>query len=459
MNSNKETETQIHVFSPTEIINRNRKKESGFARLCKDINNKIKKLFHKERDAYSQSPYKSGVKSLWLEFRRKIIGGTLTALMVIAVCFTVNQLEWGLGYEVIVDGQNIGMVTDKQTVYQAMDEVRDCIRVYLGERSAYDKDAVFVRRIVSKKDIADVDDLRNALLANVDSMVEGYGVYIDGELVFGVSSEKAAKLVFDKYMEKYTGDVSDDVTAEFCEDIQVKKEFMSIGMLETPDDALDILEEDTKNPILSVKTVQTITTVEPVPYEVEKVNDGNVYKGRTVVAQKGKDGQANVVSVVTKVNGVASGKKVVKTETVIEPVKQIEKVGTKTPPPSTGSGTFMKPTYGILTSRYGARWSRQHKGIDIGGNIGTPIKAADGGVVTYAGWMSGYGKYVVINHENGYKTAYGHCDSISVAVGDRVSKGEEIARMGNTGRSTGPHLHFEVIKGGEYVNPLEYVGY
>ena len=73
--------------------------------------------------------------------------------------------------------------------------------------------------------------------------------------------------------------------------------------------------------------------------------------------------------------------------------------------------------------------------------------------------MDGYGYYVIIDHENGYQTAYAHCNSIDVAVGDRVTKGEEIAKMGSTGRSTGVHLHFEVKKDGEFVNPLEYVGY
>ncbi len=459
MNSNKETETQIHVFSPTEIINKKKKTTSGFIKLCENIGGKLMGLLHKDKDAYSESPYKKEVKNLWKEFRRRIMGGAVTALVVIAVCFAVNQLEWNLGYEVIVDGQNIGLVTDKQSVYQAIDRVREDIRLYLGEESSYEKEPVFVRRIVAKKDIANAETLRNALLANVDSMVEGYGVYIDGKLAFGVSSSEAADLVFDEYMKKYAGEITGDMSVEFCEIVQVKKEYLSIALFETPDNALKVIENNGSEPLLTVKTIQTVSLTEPVPYTIEKIDDSSLYRGRTVVSQKGQDGTAQVLAVVTKVNGVQTDKQVIKSETVSQPIKQIEKVGTKTPPATTGSGTFMKPTYGSLTSRYGARWNRQHKGIDIGGSYNSPIKAADGGIVTFAGWMDGYGNYVVIDHENGYRTAYGHCASLDVSVGERVTKGEAIAKMGNTGRSTGTHLHFEVIKNGVHVNPLEYVGY
>src|SRR5690606_14471224 len=110
-----------------------------------------------------------------------------------------------------------------------------------------------------------------------------------------------------------------------------------------------------------------------------------------------------------------------------------------------------------LTSRYGMRNGRMYYGLDIAASVGTPIRAADGGKVTYAGWKGSYGYLVEINHENGYVTRYAHCSSINVKVGQRVYKGQVIARVGNTGRSTGPHLHFEVLKNGRHVNPAGYI--
>ena len=121
------------------------------------------------------------------------------------------------------------------------------------------------------------------------------------------------------------------------------------------------------------------------------------------------------------------------------------------------TGVFAMPTRGRFSSGYGSRWGRMHRGIDIAAKTGTPINAADGGKVTFAGRQSGYGYMVEIDHENGYKTRYAHCSKLFVSKGDRVYKGEHIANVGNTGRSTGSHLHFEVLKNGVHVNPSKYV--
>ena len=120
------------------------------------------------------------------------------------------------------------------------------------------------------------------------------------------------------------------------------------------------------------------------------------------------------------------------------------------------TGSFAQPTQGVLTSEFGSRWGRQHNGIDIGNDIGTEILAADSGRVVYAGWMEGYGNYLTIDHGNGFETSYAHCDELVVSEGDCVMQGETIAYMGNTGNSTGPHLHFEIKRDGVFQNPMEY---
>ncbi|MBU0491089.1 MAG: M23 family metallopeptidase [Chloroflexi bacterium] len=121
-----------------------------------------------------------------------------------------------------------------------------------------------------------------------------------------------------------------------------------------------------------------------------------------------------------------------------------------------GTGTFGWPTSGWISQKY---WSG-HQAIDIAGYTGTPIKAADSGFVIKAGWSeSGYGNHVIVDHGNGFKTLYAHFTSYVVNVGDSVKKGQVIGLMGSTGKSTGPHLHFEVIKNGVRRNPLEYLPY
>lgn len=122
-----------------------------------------------------------------------------------------------------------------------------------------------------------------------------------------------------------------------------------------------------------------------------------------------------------------------------------------------GTGQFVYPMNGTFTSPFGMRWGRLHAGIDIAAPIGTPIRAADGGRVAIAGAVSGYGNYTCIQHGNNLSTCYGHQSSIGVSVGQTVKKGQVIGLCGNTGRSTGPHLHFEVRVNGNPVNPMSYL--
>ena len=109
------------------------------------------------------------------------------------------------------------------------------------------------------------------------------------------------------------------------------------------------------------------------------------------------------------------------------------------------------------TSGFGRRWGRAHEGIDMAGPVGTPIHTTGDGVVTFAGWQSGYGNLIKISHELGTETRYGHLSKIGVRVGQRVSQGDVIGAMGNTGRSTGPHLHYEVRVNGRAVNPMSFI--
>ena len=119
-----------------------------------------------------------------------------------------------------------------------------------------------------------------------------------------------------------------------------------------------------------------------------------------------------------------------------------------------GSGRLIWPTSGSLTQGY----KTYHRALDLARAVGTPIKAADNGYVVVAGWSNaGYGNYIVIDHGNGLQTLYGHLSRIFVKPGDVVTTGAVIGNMGNTGNSTGPHLHFEVIKRGIKVNPRSYL--
>lgn len=121
--------------------------------------------------------------------------------------------------------------------------------------------------------------------------------------------------------------------------------------------------------------------------------------------------------------------------------------------------SLIRPTSGVVTSRFGARWGSNHKGLDIGASKGTAIKAAASGTVTVSsyGYNGGYGNYVIISHGNGIQTVYGHCSELKVKVGEKVSQGQVIATVGSTGRSTGNHLHLEIRVNGVAQNPQNYL--
>lgn len=131
--------------------------------------------------------------------------------------------------------------------------------------------------------------------------------------------------------------------------------------------------------------------------------------------------------------------------------------------PVSGSGALIWPVNGVVTSPYGYRThpifgtTIYHSGIDIGVDYGTPVHAADGGVVVEAGWISGYGYAVIIDHGNGLSTLYGHNQELAVSEGQSVSQGQVIAYAGSTGNSTGPHVHFEVRANGDPVDPSAYL--
>lgn len=153
---------------------------------------------------------------------------------------------------------------------------------------------------------------------------------------------------------------------------------------------------------------------------------------------------------------VASAIETAQTE-VQEAVKEMQKIKSAT---LDGVYFAVRPVSGTITSRFGANESirdHTHKGMDIAAPYGTKIVAAAKGKITHSGWMGGYGNLIIITHENGIQTYYGHCSKLYAKVGDEVEAGERIAAVGSTGFSTGNHLHFEIRKNGIQINPQKYL--
>lgn len=232
---------------------------------------------------------------------------------------------------------------------------------------------------------------------------------------------------------------------------------------------------------LKVKVMKTKVTKQLIGYEKVTRESSSMLKGTKKISQNGSYGEKLITTLVTYINGERTYSTVVSERQTKAPVSEITLVGTKSPYSGYygssyssygySSSGFIWPTRGAysLSSGYGYRsasisgWG-YHGGIDIirggGSSAGTPVIAsASGTVITAYAGSTGYGNTVLIDHGNGYQTRYGHMlwGSITVYPGQRVYQGQQIGQIGSTGNSTGPHLHFEILKNGVKQNPLPYI--
>ena len=207
-------------------------------------------------------------------------------------------------------------------------------------------------------------------------------------------------------------------------------------------------------PLVTVTLEQEMKAQSAVPFKTVKKEDSNKVKSVRKVEQAGKAGALETTTRIETQNGKLTFSVTEASRLVQEPVDEIVVVGTKE---GLATGSFMTPTVGRLSSPFGPRWGRFHYGIDLANSTGTNVVAADGGVVTRACMAGSYGNLIIIDHQNGTSTRYAHLSAFNVKVGDVVQKGQSIGKIGSTGRSTGPHLHFEVRVNGVARNPLEFI--
>lgn len=208
--------------------------------------------------------------------------------------------------------------------------------------------------------------------------------------------------------------------------------------------------------------VETVTCL--VEYKTRYVESDEYYTGHTFVQTKGVAGLERVTYDLVMDDGNVEKRRVVSREILIDPVDEIIIVGTCPPPQPVPTGSFDCPVikpYSV-TSNFGEQriefdGDAFHYGVDFSADKGEPIYAADGGTVVYSGYSKSYGLMLKLDHGNGFTTVYAHCSKLLFDVGDKVYKGQQIALVGDTGVTTGAHLHFEIRKNGVYVNPLKFL--
>ncbi len=395
----------------------------------------------------------------------QIFAGSVSLAALLAVF--ISSL---IGYEYSYYGKTLGIAKSQQDVYDTIEVLGDKLSEATGANISLDveRDIEFKKVYGFNLNIDSNDDILNTLTYMKDIQVRAYAVVVDGAELVILEREDLAWSLLDRIQRDYTPYRSDTkyTDVHFEENVGVVEVGVQLGDIWNYEDARNYLETGSvrrsdlidPNPRVHVVSVESVTSYERINYGTRYIQNANLYRDETELVSEGVYGRREVISEVERVNGEEVTRSVVSSTQISDPVDEVMYQGTKAIPAREGTGTFIYPqtTY-TISSRFGMRWGRMHQGVDFAAPTGTKIYASDGGTVTYAGWMAGYGYVIMIDHGGFFETRYAHCSKMLVGVGDKVYQGQNIALVGSTGNSTGPHCHFEVRYKGEPLNPLNYL--
>lgn len=437
-------------------------------------------------------------------------------LAVVALLFVFSShFQYTVALAIEYEGKNLGYIENEKVFDTAANDIES--RVISGDEPFYVNDPpLYHIAFVKKNTVAAVTDFSNTLLQSImgDKVNQACGIYLDGEFLLAVTEEAEIQAYMQNLLKPYLAG-NEDAEVDFLNEVEYRSGLYPIGSIRTFEDATakisskktatfsyTVVKNDTvakvasKNgltkaellqynpdigskmiagkkititkaqPFIQVKVVKVETYTQVIAYTTTIKKDTSHYEGYSYIQTKGRNGERKVTANVIYVDGIEIRREVLTSTTTKNARAEVKVVGTKETPkyaPSVSTygvvvtGKFMWPTEPghISCGWYGYSG---HRGVDLSAKVGTPIYAADGGVVQAVYKKSyGYGYHIIISHGNGYSTLYAHLSKIKVSVGDKVAKGQVIALSGNTGRTTGPHLHFEIRINGVQVNPTPYI--
>ena len=416
--------------------------------------------------------------------------------------------------DVYCEGEYMGMVPSEESLEAELSKIE------IELHDTYGMDVVVGNNLTYRATCADsvpvkcLDQTLSAVVERLDVQVRAAAILVDGQVFGYLRDPKEAQGILDRIIEEGKAAIETDSTdlevVGFAEKVEIREDDIYYNEVDAVEDVYKELTTDRQaeqvytvqngdslwaiassnamsvdelvalNPalgntlkvgaqvmvckpdrVLDILTAETVVYDQEVPYEIIEEKRDNLYTTQTQLIRAGSSGINRVTARIYRCNGVEQSRDVLDEEKLSDPVDRIIAVGTKEPAlfvdNSRGDGRYVWPTQGRLSSPFGWRWGRMHEGIDIANLRGTPVYAADAGTVIYAARKSGYGNFIIIYHGDGRETCYGHLNDYAVGEGDTVEKGQLIGYMGNTGRSTGNHLHFEIRENGKPQNPLNYL--
>lgn len=413
-------------------------------------------------------------------------------------------------YAVAVSGVEIGYVTQASLVDEVVQELMAEASARVGREVQASEVRVSRVRVKGAATPLGKDDLRQLLGEALPLTVSGALIRINGQDVVGVADRQTAQDLIDGIREEYIARFNQPGTSfqevGYDDEIEILDQPFPVALFRDPATAKTLLMRGTDKIVAyQVKkgdslwtiatrndlTVEALTKANPeidpnrlqigqqvnlvaaepflhlatrerrtytvsIPYPVKTVEDPNRYVWADPIVQvAGVSGKKEIVEEILRLNGKVVSRTVISQKVLSEPTGAVLLRGTKNAPPL-GSGQYVWPipsTDWRITTGFERRWGRMHWGLDIAAKLNTNVLAADSGTVTFVGWKGDFGKTVIVDHGNGKTTLYAHLNGWAVSVGQEVKKGQVIAYVGNTGRSTGPHLHFETRTDDKPHNP------
>ncbi len=473
------------------------------------------KLFGKSTSLILQRKLHNVLPAKYKRYNKRIVVYALSVLclsVIISTALLLNSVvnKALTAFEVHMDGKVIAVVRNQEDYDKAVEIAKQEIGEIYQQEIVFTEEIEFLQVKAASDKLTEIDDLVKYLKQTVDIKVKSVAIKVDGEIIAYVKDMRAAEEILEEIKAPYVVALdTNNASVGFTEKVELEEipthladiqpveavlNFILKGTDETREHIVesgdsswtiarkyeltvddiqkanpDLNPEKLKigqvislvvpKPYINVKSKEYAELVEAVPYETETQTTDTLYKGDRKIVVQGAEGSREVKAYIVKENGVEVDREIIEEKLISEPTTRVVAEGTKPRPATMATGSFSNPSRGRLTSVFGTRWGTKHTGIDIANSTGTTVSAADAGKVSFAASNGSYGNLIIIDHENGYQTYYAHLSKFSVKKGDRVYKGQKIGEVGSTGRSTGPHLHFEVRKNGTPINPLNFVKY
>ncbi len=376
------------------------------------------------------------------------------ALLVIVGIFTTTVYSGvTFAYALEYNGEVIGQIKDKEQYDEAVKIVNEMMDEVNFEEVASTPEFRMV--ITNEERLLTPEGVADGLVKRTSSIEKGTRITVNGKTAAYIKDVFGAEDFIKNYLDNYIADkdyVSSFVAPVECTDgYFLKSDFTSFSVFEALIKSLD------------VQSVKTLKEEKEIKFSTIKKRDDTLAFGSTKTYSKGINGLKYAVTKTYMVNGEEVKTEFVGDEIARQPVDEVIIVGNR--------GNYIKsswidtldaiwPLQKVKGQNISAYWGddRNHKGLDIASAFETEIYAVQDGIVIEAEYDDGYGYHVVIEHEGGFKTLYGHASFLCVTKGQKVMQGELIAFVGSTGMSTGNHLHFEVIRNGEKLDPSYFLG-